>query len=100
MKGTSYGTPFTLEANSLRATVISGMANAVLASATLPVLLTEAALRETTGHEPVETLLDMTVELRPIGAMGGGVSEHGSSHAIARSAFNLRLRGKNEAALR
>jgi hypothetical protein len=76
------------------------MTDAVAASATLPVLLTEAALRETNGHEPVETLLDMTVELRPIGAMEGGVSEHGSSHSIARSAYNLRLRGENESALR
>lgn len=69
------------------------------APASLPVLLTEASLRETTGHEPVDTLLDLAVELRPLGLEADGKGTSASAHGFARRAYNARLRGDPEGAL-
>lgn len=68
--------------------------------ASLPVLLTEASLRETTEHQPVDTLLDLAVELRPLGVDKASAAGNGSAHALARRAFNARLRGETSASLR
>jgi len=69
------------------------------APASLPVLLTEASLRESAGHEPVDTLLDLAVELRPLGLESDNKGTSSSGYGFARRAYNARLRGDSEGAL-
>lgn len=69
-------------------------------SSALPVLLTEASLRETAAHAVVAPLHDLAVELRPLGV--ADVEANGlpsASSTLARRAFNARAAGDMDRAL-
>jgi hypothetical protein len=68
--------------------------------ANLPVLLTEAALREESAYLPAETLLDMCVELRPVGFADEKLGNEASAESLARKAYNARCKGETDKALR